>query len=238
MKEVIIGKLGNQPFPITDELVSRRHAVLRVDDYGRITITDTNSSNGTFVRLSNGIYKRIVGTCELNDKCILRFGPNLVKSVHELLGTNVKQPNQPVEVDITALRYMMMHYQENKMKIEQKKSSNNLMRMMMIPISSVVVAGVGVLMNQMGDQVSLFVKILSPLCSLIVCAIFFIYLDRRSKALIRQSTQLDYNHRRNYCCPKCHFSFVGKIYDNILAEGCCPNPKCKARFYESTPQEF
>ena len=50
MKTITIGKLGDQPFKITGMGVSRHHATLTIDDYGRWILADTNSANGTFVR--------------------------------------------------------------------------------------------------------------------------------------------------------------------------------------------
>ena len=34
----------------------------------------------------------------------------------------------------------------------------------------------------------------------------------------------------NYCCPKCGFHFGLKLYENILAEGKCPNTSCRCKF--------
>lgn len=50
MKTITIGKMGDQPFKITGMGVSRRHATLTIDDYGRWILADSNSANGTFVR--------------------------------------------------------------------------------------------------------------------------------------------------------------------------------------------
>lgn len=50
MKTITLGKAGNQPFKIKGMGVSRIHATVTIDDYGRWTIADNNSANGTFVR--------------------------------------------------------------------------------------------------------------------------------------------------------------------------------------------
>ncbi|HEX8847687.1 MAG TPA: FHA domain-containing protein [Pyrinomonadaceae bacterium] len=49
--------------------ISKRHAMIELDPQGRATLTDLNSSNGTFV---NGAR---VSKCELRDGCQVAFGP-------------------------------------------------------------------------------------------------------------------------------------------------------------------
>lgn len=52
MKEIIIGRDGNQPFKISDKriCVSSNHASITIDDYGRWLLKDLGSANGTFIR--------------------------------------------------------------------------------------------------------------------------------------------------------------------------------------------
>lgn len=52
MKTIILGREGNQPFKIKDEVdgVSRQHAKLTISDNNEWFLEDLDSSNGTFVR--------------------------------------------------------------------------------------------------------------------------------------------------------------------------------------------
>lgn len=50
MKTITLGKAGDQPFKIKGIGVSKIHATVTIDDYGRWIIADNNSTNGTFVR--------------------------------------------------------------------------------------------------------------------------------------------------------------------------------------------
>lgn len=50
MKIITLGKTGDQPFKITGIGVSKTHATVTIDDYGRWILADCNSTNGTFVR--------------------------------------------------------------------------------------------------------------------------------------------------------------------------------------------
>lgn len=59
MKNYLLGKEGDQPFEITQQGVSREHARLTIDDNGQWTLTDLDSSNGTYIRNDNGDWERI-----------------------------------------------------------------------------------------------------------------------------------------------------------------------------------
>ena len=235
MKEITIGKLGNQPFPITDETVSRHHAILRMEDNGRLTITDTHSANGTYIKMKDGSFKRI-SQLEIGPNCILRLGPTLVVKVRDLLQSNKPPQPTPTRVDITALRYMMMHYQKNKMELEQKKSTNGLLRMLMMPIATLSAMVLPTVIKSLDDNISQVLVYASPVCVLLVCFLFFLLLNNKNKELIRKQAELDQNFHRNYCCPKCHCPFGNRLYEHILNEGQCP--KCKSAFYETCQQDI
>ena len=50
MKTITLGKEGDQPFKIKGIGVSKIHATVTMDDYGRWTLADNSSTNGTYVR--------------------------------------------------------------------------------------------------------------------------------------------------------------------------------------------
>lgn len=51
MKQIILGREGNQPFTIKDaDGVSRHHAQITITDNGDWYLKDTNSANGTYIR--------------------------------------------------------------------------------------------------------------------------------------------------------------------------------------------
>ena len=49
MKTIYIGKNAENDYVINAPTVSRKHAVITVDDNGTVTIKDLNSTNGTYV---------------------------------------------------------------------------------------------------------------------------------------------------------------------------------------------
>ncbi|MBR5639647.1 MAG: FHA domain-containing protein [Muribaculaceae bacterium] len=50
MKTITLGRDGDQPFKIKGIGVSHIHATVTIDDFGRWTLADNNSANGTYVR--------------------------------------------------------------------------------------------------------------------------------------------------------------------------------------------
>ena len=55
--DILIGKQGNQPFALTENSISRKHAILHVDKVtGKMTLTDNGSLNGTYLRLNDGSF--------------------------------------------------------------------------------------------------------------------------------------------------------------------------------------
>ena len=72
MPTIIIGKQGDQKFPIKNAGVSRQHASITIDG-GHWILKDLDSTNGTFVRDDNGDYKR-VGQVEIAEDTMVRLG--------------------------------------------------------------------------------------------------------------------------------------------------------------------
>jgi pSer/pThr/pTyr-binding forkhead associated (FHA) protein len=68
MKEYKIGRLPSNDIVINEPTVSKHHALLRIDQIG-VTLTDLNSTNGTFV---NG--NRVEESIQLNELDIVKLG--------------------------------------------------------------------------------------------------------------------------------------------------------------------
>lgn len=48
--DILIGKQGTQPFPLTESSISRKHALFHHDPQtGVMTLKDNNSTNGTWI---------------------------------------------------------------------------------------------------------------------------------------------------------------------------------------------
>ena len=58
-QKIIIGREGNQPFPITQDGVSGRHASLTIRTDGTWVLEDLNSMNGTYIRNKDFVFERV-----------------------------------------------------------------------------------------------------------------------------------------------------------------------------------
>lgn len=91
-EEIIIGRDGNQSFPITNDGVSLRHARL-FNINGQLVLEDLGSRNGTFIKNEAGEFDRI-SRVNVKETDIIRLGSGGVHSitfwVHHLL---VEDPN-------------------------------------------------------------------------------------------------------------------------------------------------
>lgn len=248
MKTILIGKEGNQPFPITDPMVSRRHAELTIEDDGSMLLRDTNSANGTYVKLKDGSFRKI-HECRVIRGMIVRLGPKLEVNVSAFLKTGIEKytshsttpkndPTPPPMIDITALRYLYDHYNMRKLRLEQQSSTNGLLRMV-IPLIASLGAIVSLFVGGNNDDrpsieimgVELDITKLLPAVVILVCGgLLFLFIDNQGKRLLQKKHDLEQGFRRNYCCPNCHTSFGTQVYENILLSEKCP--KCKCKFYE------
>lgn len=73
MKEIIIGTRGEQPFKITSEGVSGRHASITICDDGKWILKDLNSTNGTFIRNENLQFEQI-SEKRIDEMTVIRLG--------------------------------------------------------------------------------------------------------------------------------------------------------------------
>lgn len=79
MKTIILGKEGNQSFPISDDFlgVSRKHAQITIDDYGDWYLEDLDSTNGTYVRdEENGARIEVKGRRMITPMTFVFLGPD------------------------------------------------------------------------------------------------------------------------------------------------------------------
>ena len=236
MVQIIIGKGGNQPFKINDEYVSSLHAIFTYDEAtGAMTITDKGSTNGTFVRMGNQFQQ--ISHCNVNATTDVRLGPYFTFRVGQLFQVPKPSPKpaapekpKPEKADIAYLRRVADNYEETKLKLEQKQSNINSLRMMTI-MGSVAGGMISTLCTQLGEDY----KYIAPIIGFVITVTFLtsllIYCSKAGKDIIKKKNQNDKNYKISFCCPKCHVPFAGKLYENILAEGKCP--KCKTEFFDS-----
>lgn len=224
--EIIIGKQGNQPFPLTEASISRRHAILTVDQAsGILRLRDNGSTNGTWVLNKDGRFQRLIGETIVDLETSVRLGANVVVKIKDIIGKKETPP-----VDISHLREVFNTYNDNKLAIEAKQSNIMMLRMASMSGGAMLglVAGLLIPDDLVGNRiVEGLLKVLTMLISIVVA---WIIVDRKSRALINRKNLNETYLKQNYCCPKCGFHFGPKVFSNLLAEGRCPNNNCKVKF--------
>jgi len=226
--DIILGKNGNQPFPLTESSISRHHASFHLDEKsGKMTLRDEKSTNGTYILAKDGTFKRLSGTAVVGMNTTVRLGAKHTFVIKDLVKQTTPPP--PQAEDISKLRAIYEAYNTNKMALEAKSSNIMFVRIAALTISATIAnLLVSVVVQENIDQTVRFV--IQLIVTVIALAISWVLVDMKNKSLIRQKDQNERYFRKNYCCPKCGFHFGPRIYDNILAEGRCPNNNCKCKF--------
>lgn len=235
--DILIGKHGNQPFKLTEPSISREHALFHKDEVtGRMTLRDKNSTNGTWIMANDGRFKRLVGEAPVGPNTIVRLGAKHTFMIKELLaggdghGGYDAGGKKSVVVDISHLRAVYEKYQQDKMSLEAKTSNIMMWRMTSLSLGSIFAILLTMLVPKdfAGDTtVSSIIKIAG---SVVAIGLSWLIVDIKNKNLIRRKDENERNFRKKYCCPKCGYHFGTKLYENILAEGKCPNSNCRCKF--------
>ena len=240
MKQIIIGKEGNQPFSINDEYVSRLHAVLTYDEMSGVMNLTDRSANGTYVRMGNQFQQ--ISQCNVDATTDVRLGPYFTFRIGQLFQTPThkppvtpekQQPPKVEKVDITYLRKVAENYEINKLQLEQKQANINSLRTLSF-VGSLAGGGISAIIPKLvgvDGSVEWYFLLVGPIIAVLFMVTLMLYCSKASKDVILKRNKNDKNYKITFCCPKCHVPFAGKLYENILAEGKCP--KCKVEFYDS-----
>lgn len=240
---MIIGRDGNQPFPINDPKVSSRHAILNIGDDGRMWLIDNSSTNGTYIY--DGVkFARLYPnkSYAVNPDTMIRLGFDtqfhirriLPTPVHPLPDKRLGAAPQKKKVDISTLKKVSDRYTRNKIALESKSSFINGLRSFSIIITMVAGTGGTYITNHLAttEQGKELGSILCIGIALILMLILILLTTQYNKKLIQKKIDNERDYAVKYVCPECHVSFRNKVYENILAERSCP--KCKTEFYEKT----
>ena len=243
--QIIIGTQGNQSFAIPDPKVSRHHAILIIEDNGQLFIVDNSSTNGTFIHSGNGFVRIYPNQpYPVTPDTMIQLGPETRFHIRRLLTpqnanatptpsatvkkTAAEQKKPPKKVDISHLRRISEHYENQKMRIDSKSGVINNMRTI-TPIILLIATLVSSVV--MGESDSKYVNIIFViLIAGVLLGVLMYFINLGNKKVIKQRKDNEHNYAVKYVCPECHVSFRGKIYENILAEKKCP--RCKTEYYE------
>lgn len=243
-KQIVIGKEGNQPFAIPDPKVSRRHAVLYVDEQGgRMMLMDIGSTNGTYLFNGNQFVRMTANQqYPVSGDTMIQLGPETRFHVKKLLAGQAKpqppkpQPPKLEKIDIHKLRLISDRYTQNKMKLESRSGMINGLRSCTILVSILAGGLGGAAAKSFGipEDDLLWKAIIGVLIGGFLMVVLLLIINSFNKKVIRERNENEHTYAVKYCCPnpKCKLPYRGKIYENILAEGRCP--KCKAIYYDSS----
>lgn len=225
--DIIIGKQGNQPFKLTESSISRQHALFHLDEAtGKMSLRDSNSTNGTWILAKDGKFKRLVGEASVGLNTLVRLGATSTFRIKDLLP--VVNNNDPV--DISKLKLVYENYNQNRMSLEAKTSNIMMWRMASLSLGGIFAVMISLILPKEvagNETISAIIKISG---SILAIGISWFIVDIKSKGLIQKKDQNERYFKKNYCCPKCGFHFGLKLYENILAEGRCPNSSCRCKF--------
>lgn len=223
--DIIIGKYGNQPFKLIESSISRQHALFHLDEAtGKMTLKDSNSTNGTWILARDGKFKRLVGEAPVGLNTLVRLGASATFRIKDLL-VNEENP-----VDISKLKIVYECYNQNKMSLESKTANIMMWRMASLSLGGIFAVMISLILPKEvagNETISAIIKISG---SILAIGISWFVVDMKSKGLIQKKDQNERYFKKNYCCPKCGFHFGLKLYENILAEGKCPNTSCRCKF--------
>lgn len=240
MRQIIIGREGNQPFVITDGYVSRIHAVFSYEETTGVMTLTSKSEQGTYVRMGNNFQR--IEKCFVDATTVVRLGPYFTFTIAQLFqpgkqqqpgGGGQKPPeNKPKErVDISRLRYIAENYEATKLKLDQKQATNGSLRMLSIGGSLLGGVAGSLIPKFFGVNDDPIYSAIGPIIAVVFLIVLLLYCSKTGREIIIKKNDNEKKYKINYCCPKCHHVLAGKLYENILAEGKCP--KCKAEYYDS-----
>ena len=202
-----------------------QHAILHVEPTGQLILRDNNSTNGTWIKMNDGSFRRLVGEAKVRPETTIRLGAQYICTIQQIL----KKPEEP-PVNISHLRDCYDTYTENKMAFEAKSSNIMMLRMASMSLGGVIGLLIAAILptDFMGNEIAgIVVKAMATLISI---GLAWLIVDIMNKKLIRQKKENEEIFKRSYCCPKCGYHFGPKIYSNLVAEGKCPNNNCKCKF--------
>jgi len=223
---VVIGKEGNQPITITEPTVDYHHAELIIEDNGQMRLRDTNSAYGTYVMKKDGTAERI-NEMIVSANMIARLGPTFKVKIGDLI------PPPFNEVDISALKYIQQNYYRRIIIRPDPYPRFQKLQILTAIITIVGMFVAAMLVPQIeGSATPWLGKIVAVAIVLILGGSFFMFFIRQSKKAYEARETLDFNYRKNYCCPCCHYALGLTHYENLLGTQC---PRCHKIFVEHQP---
>lgn len=221
--EIIVGRKGNQPFPIADPGVSSKHLRVRLLDDSNVEIEDLNSTNGTFVD-GVRIQKRVV-----DRNAVVTLGKSYRLNLATILAQLKPKPQPAPQLEsyaaeFAALEQIWNDYQEEKIRLQKSNASKNFLRMM--PMFGLGALGFLIsLVPELADY-RMAITIAGLGVGLVITFISY----KSATSLPEQMEKLNQQFQIDYVCPKCK-TFLGfSPYEAVKNKKQCPS--CKTKWVE------
>ena len=222
--EIIVGRKGEQSFPIKDRAVSGKHLKLTTMPDGNVQVEDLGSTNGTFI---DGV--RIIKKVVSRDT-IIQMGSSFTFKISDILPktppkTNVQQsstpaqPKQVPEYSISHLKMVWEEYDDTLAEIREKTQQLGKKRMVPMMLGSVS----GVISAFVGQAAFITIPIA-------VTSFVFLFIAYRQKDTSHEDTKEAKNRLiKKYVCPNpnCHRTLPLQDYSLLSQSTNCPYCKCK-----------
>lgn len=144
MYTLIVGREGNQPFPITEEGVGRQHLQVLVPDRmdGDWVVRDLNSANGTFVQRADGSFEQMYGVQHFSWDTVVRMGPaNMYGRTFWLCQLTQTDPNDYSLQFRKINRQLNTFIEEKKQQAEEQERQRTRKNFIRALILAVISAG-------------------------------------------------------------------------------------------------
>lgn len=188
MGKVIVGKKGDQPFPITDNTVSREHVAITDLEDGKVLVEDLGSKNGTYYK-----GQRIT-------KMEIPVGETIKLGKFDLKLSDVFVRNEKFE----RLSEIWEKYSKEKLAIQKKYYKKNFMR----SVPAYLLAVVGFVCNILPsfDEYRVYVAIVGIVLVGIIAMMSYKSVGQYPEEMeaLKQQFKID------YVCPKCN-RYLGEV---------------------------
>ena len=164
-KQIFLGTEGTQPFKIECSGVSRRHARIVVDDYGKMMLEDLNSTNGTYVRDDNGDLRR-VSNMLITPMTFICLGLNNANGCSFYALQALSEQND------FAKEFEYLNEMEDHFDAEDKKADSRARIVRMAIVVASLIALVGSFLTDRGSGLQLLLLRLGSFVSLLSSALY------------------------------------------------------------------
>lgn len=226
MTIIKIGRMGDQPFKITDLDVGRLHAQLIVNDDYTLVLEDCDSTTGTYINLHKIIRKRV----NLNTE--IRLGNNTVFKVHKLLPNAlvdmIKLKNkEKIKQTFLTLEPIWDAYENERAHLD--KRSNRSILLNRLPYLVTLLSGI---ISSLFSS-TLLVKIIVPGIAFGVTTFVAFVIDKhgekKRKESVEKNRELESLLKESYVCPnpECQKFLGNTSFEKLKHERKCSYCKCE-----------